>query len=77
MALTSAMRAARPTASEPEFRHMKRVNGQPPRRWPISARNAVMKRCWDRLGVMMLAITCGRDIASMTASGVWPKPSMP
>ncbi|MNR49280.1 hypothetical protein D3C85_1686320 [compost metagenome] len=77
MALTSAMRAASPTASEPEFRHMKWLYGQPPRRWPISLRNAWMKRCWDRLGVITLAMTCGAAIACITASGVCPKPSMP
>jgi hypothetical protein len=75
--LTSAMRAASETLSEPEFRHRNLVYGQPLRVWPISLRIARSKRSCERLGVMMLAIACGRAIASMTLSGVWPRPSMP
>ena len=56
---------------------MKRSYGQPPRACPIRSRSAVAKRRWARLGVITLAITCGRAIASSTGPGVWPKPSMP
>src|SRR3546814_7006787 len=40
LVLVSAMRAASETDSEPEFRHMKLANGQPPMLWPISLRSA-------------------------------------
>ena len=43
----------------------------------ISAFIACAKRNCDTCGVMMLAIACGLDIASITACGVWPRPSMP
>ena len=40
------------------------------REWPISHRMASMKSwCW-KLGVIMLAITCGSDIASMMDFGL-------
>ena len=77
LVLVSAMRPASDTDSEPEFRVRKRAYGQPPRLWPISARRARVTRSCDRLGDMMLAITCGLAMAANTDSGVWPKPSMP
>src|SRR3546814_16172753 len=71
LVLVSAMRAASETDSEPEFRHMKLANGQPPMLWPISLRSARSARSCDRLGVMMLAIACGLAIASMIAVGAY------
>src|SRR3546814_14111909 len=44
LVLVSAMRAASETDSEPEFRHMKLANGQPPMLWPISLRRAPSAR---------------------------------
>src|SRR3546814_9236758 len=51
LVLVWAMRAASETDSEPEFRHMKLANGQPPMLWPISLRSARSARSCDRLGV--------------------------
>ena len=41
--------------SEPEFRHRKCLNGEPPRVWPISRSSARVKRSWLTLGVMTIA----------------------
>ena len=71
------MREASDTDSDPELRHMKCAYGQPPMVWPISLRIARSNFSWAMLGVMMFAITCGLAIASSTACGVWPRPSMP
>src|SRR3546814_6912043 len=72
LVLVSAMRAASETDSEPEFRHMKLANGQPPKLWPISLRSARSARSCDTHGVMVLAIACGLAIAPAIAGGAWP-----
>jgi hypothetical protein len=60
-----------------EFRHRNFVYGEPPRvcRSRRAAR-ATSDSC-DGLGVMTFAITCGATAPRATASGAWPKPSMP
>ena len=76
-ALTSTMREASVTDSEPELRHMNFSYGQPPRVWPISALSALPNFSCDRFGVITFAITCGRPSTPRIAFGAWPEPSMP
>jgi len=78
LAFTSAMREATSTDSDPEFMARKRGKGQPPARFrPISFSRAWIRRYWLKLGVMTLAMTWGRLMASTTGDGTWPKPSIP
>ncbi len=73
----SATRQVNVTASDPLLRNTNLSNGHAPRLRPISRVSRSVSRYWLNDGVMTLAMTCGSRIASSTAAGAWPSPSIP
>ncbi len=73
----SDTRQVKVTDSDPLLRNTNRPNGQAPRLRPISRVSRSVSPNWLNEGVMTFAIGSGWFIASSTAAGAWPRPSMP